>query len=152
MSNGKSTEQCTSSIRSSKLVLKGINTSPPPPQPPTLLLCVWVGGLYNKPCVSVSVTVSVSVSDHLPLFEVCHFLLLSWCFTSTEIIRLSAFRNLFFLFLFFCTVQKIQREQLVLLDFLWKHGEEADQFLRVNIFCAGLSVPVSTRCTKHTLK
>ena len=31
--------------------------SPPPPPP---RICVWVGGLHNKPCVSVSVSVSLS--------------------------------------------------------------------------------------------
>ena len=33
--------------------------SPPPPPPPRI--CVWVGGLHNKPCVSVSVCVSLSL-------------------------------------------------------------------------------------------
>ena len=50
-------EQCTSSIKSSKIVLKS-NIHSPPPTPPTSQFppCVWVGGLHNKPCVNVSVS------------------------------------------------------------------------------------------------
>ena len=59
-------EQCTSSIKSLKIVLKcNIRSPPPPPPTPQFQPCVWVGGLHNKPCVSVSVSVSLSLSAHV---------------------------------------------------------------------------------------
>ena len=55
-------EQCTSSIKSSKIVLKcNIRSPPPPPPTPQFPPCVLVGGLHNKPCVSVSLCLCLCV-------------------------------------------------------------------------------------------